>query len=81
MGKKAVPFFFSSLGIYIVLALIEIFLLKPLFDMAGAGLWANIAVYGILLIIVNSWIDYFILKRLPFGMDEQKTPNPLDDDL
>ena len=53
MSKAFIKYLGIYMGIYLVLAAIEIFILKPLVDFLGTNFWIHMCVYSVLFIVVN----------------------------
>lgn len=53
MSKVFIKYLGIYMGVYLVLAAIEIFILKPLVDFIGTNFWIHMGVYSVLLIVIN----------------------------
>ena len=74
MGKKTFIYIFVVVFTLLLLALIEVFLLRPLVDMIGFDYWTHLIVYLILFVFVNPIITKIITDNLKIAkMDKEKT--------
>lgn len=74
MGKKTFIYIFVVVFTLLLLALIEVFLLRPLVDMIGFNYWTHLIVYLILFVFVNPIITKIITDNLKIArMDKEKT--------
>lgn len=64
MGKQAFKYVPLCMGIYLVLAAIEIFLLKYLIDLITVKFIYHVIIYNVLLFIANPIATYFIVEKL-----------------
>jgi hypothetical protein len=53
---------------YLLLAAVEIFLLRPLVDMITMNFWARLAIYCILLLIANPLLTRMIADRFDLNV-------------
>jgi len=65
MKKQLLIYYLCSTALYLFLAAIEIFVLRPLVDFAGFGYRSHLLVYGILLLVINPVLCYLLMQRLP----------------
>lgn len=77
MGKNAFKYIFLCLSAYLLLCVIEVFLLRPLVDFIGFGFLSHLIVYLVLFLIINPIAtkiitDMFSVSRLP----KEKTDIP-----
>lgn len=63
MTKRAFRYLFLCMGIYLALAAIEIFLLRPLVDMISTKFWWQLLIYSVLLLLVDPFVTAFIADR------------------
>lgn len=54
-------------GIYLLLCLIEVFVMRPLIDFIDDGFLTYFVVYNIFFILLNPILTYFVYERLPLN--------------
>ena len=64
MKKKIFRYFMICTVSYLCLAVIEIFLLRPLVDMIAMNFWGRLGIYCVLLLIVDPFATRFIADHL-----------------
>ena len=78
MGKDAFKYLGLCIGFNLLLALIEIFILRPLVDFVGTNFITHVIVYNILFIIINPTIVALLIKKLfKFEYKIESNNNPL----
>lgn len=55
------------MGVYLLLCLIEVFVLKPLVDFINDSFLTYFVVYNIFFILINPILTYCIYERLPLN--------------
>ena len=78
MGKKTLIYIFFVLSTLLLLALIEVFVLKPLVDMIGFDYWSHLAVYLILFVIVNPIIAKIITDQFKIAKMNKSSNDIID---
>ena len=74
MGKKTFVYVVSVVSILLLLALIEVFLFRPLIDMIGFDYMTHLFVYLMLFVIINPVITKIITDNLKIArMDKENT--------
>ncbi|MBR5754363.1 MAG: hypothetical protein IKX97_00865 [Erysipelotrichaceae bacterium] len=77
MGKRLSACFLMSLTILLFLAAAEIFLLRPVIDMISFSDWVQLAIYCILIIVINpiiaKMITNYLMKILLPKRDRSRT--------
>ena len=74
MGKKTFVYVVSVVSILLLLALIEVFLFRPLIDMIGFDYMTHLFVYLMLFVIINPVITKIITYNLKIArMDKENT--------
>ncbi|MBO4358564.1 MAG: hypothetical protein J5796_02065 [Erysipelotrichaceae bacterium] len=77
MGKRLSACFLMSLTILLFLAAAEIFLLRPIIDMVSFSDWVQLAIYCILIIVINpiiaKMITNYLMKILLPKRDRSRT--------
>lgn len=60
------------MGVYLLLCLIEVFVLKPLVDFINDGYLTYFVVYNVFFLLINPVLTYFIYERLPLSYGKRK---------
>ncbi|MBQ6334087.1 MAG: hypothetical protein IJI46_03330 [Erysipelotrichaceae bacterium] len=66
MGKDTFKYLGVCMGIYLALAAIEFFLLRPLVDFFGTGVYTPLIVYLIILVLVDPILTRMISDLMGF---------------
>lgn len=69
MKKKLFRYFLICIASYLLLAFIEIFLLRPLVDMITMNFWGRFAIYCVLLLLIDPLIMRYIANH--FDLNEK----------
>ena len=78
MGKKTLIYILFVLSTLLLLALIEVFVLKPLVDMIGFDYWSHLTVYLILFVIVNPIIAKIITDQFKIAKMNKSSNDIID---
>ena len=62
-------------GVYLLIALSEIFLLSPLVDFFGNGFWIRFLIYSILFLLINPFAVRWIGDRIFAILDTRQGNN------
>ena len=66
MGKNTFRYILFCMGTFLLLTLIEIFLMKPLFDFISDTFWGSLWIYTAVILIVNPLIVRLLSNRIDF---------------
>jgi len=73
MGKQTFKYILLCMGFYLVLAALQIFVVKPIINyFFDPGFWNYMIIYNVLLLLVNPIIVYLIIKRF-FNFECEET--------
>ena len=68
MKRKMFRYLLICMAAYLLLAAVEIFLLRPLVDMITMNFWVRLAIYCILLLIANPLLTRVIADRFDLNV-------------
>ena len=67
MRKRLFIYYACCTGIYLLLFLLELFVLDPVLDYFGESFWRHLLVYVVLLLIINPLLTKLISEKLPIS--------------
>lgn len=70
MGKQTFKYIFTCVGIYLLLFLLEIFLLRPLVEFVGDSFKILVISYNLFLFILNPLVLWFIIKKINYKSND-----------
>ena len=66
MGKNTFKYILFCMGTFLTLTIIEIFLMKPLFDFISDTFWGSFWIYTIIILAVNPVLTKMISDKIDF---------------
>lgn len=63
MGKQTIKYIGLCMLIFLVLSVIEIFLLRPLIDFIGTDFWTHFIVYNVFLLLINPFATKYAINK------------------
>lgn len=70
MGKQTLKYICTCIGIYLLLFVIEIFVLKNLIDFIGSDFKTYLIIYNVFLFAINPIVSWMIVKKLDFHSND-----------
>lgn len=71
MGKKTLPYIGLCTGMYLLIGMIEIFLCRPLIDFIGFGYRTHLAVYLVLLLLIDPLIVRYVADKTKYAQNKE----------